>query len=504
MNSLQYKGILYFITTVIVATFCIQVYWNYKNYQTSKQQLVNDVQTSLDNAIDQYFTGLAAQDSFEFIGLESPFPWLTKKDSLIERKIKGGKTFVLRDGPLTKTDSIFYKDSIGGSVTILKTNWDDSLKLDIAYESVSDSLRLGPVIHDSATFNFDVNSLTALSSKIMISFSEEMVPLPKVDSLFSEELDRKNILLDYGLTYNNGHNESDTLRAKDVKKATLSTASHSPYFFHNDVLQAHFPNITLAVLKKNTVGLLLSFMLMVAVIGCLLYLLKIIQQQKQLAEVKNDLIGNITHEFKTPIATIGVAMEAIQNFSSEEDREKNLRYAKISSEQVDKLNVMVEKLLETATLDSDKLDLKPESCDLVELLQKASQKELFSHEQKEISFHTNEESIMCRVDSFHFENATNNIIDNALKYGGDSIQVSIQKHKNNVAIAISDSGNSLTEAHKKQLFEKFYRVPKGNTHDVKGFGIGLYYTKAIIEKHGGTIQLDIKPNTTFKISLPYG
>jgi two-component system phosphate regulon sensor histidine kinase PhoR len=123
---------------------------------------------------------------------------------------------------------------------------------------------------------------------------------------------------------------------------------------------------------------------------------------------------------------------------------------------------------------------------------------------KTISFTSSEEDILYSIDVFHFENAINNIIDNAIKYGGKDISVEIVKQNNSIEITISDSGTSLTEAHKKHIFEKFYRVPKGNTHDVKGFGIGLYYTKKIIEKHNGNIDLSIKPNTTFKITLPDG
>jgi len=111
---------------------------------------------------------------------------------------------------------------------------------------------------------------------------------------------------------------------------------------------------------------------------------------------------------------------------------------------------------------------------------------------------------MYPVDAFHFENAVNNIVDNAIKYGGDEIKMEIKKTAKHIEIAISDSGNSLSEGHKKQIFEKFFRVPKGNTHDVKGFGIGLYYTKKIIEKHGGDIRLDLGKGTTFTIRLPHG
>ena len=246
---------------------------------------------------------------------------------------------------------------------------------------------------------------------------------------------------------------------------------------------------------------MLSFLFVTAIIGCLLYLLQIISQQKRLAEVKNDLINNITHEFKTPIATIGAAMEGIQIFNQENTAEKNQRYARISSEQVFKLNTMVEKLLETASLESEKLNLNIEPVNILKLLKNSIQKEDFITQNKSINFHTTENEIIYNVDVFHFENALNNIIDNAIKYGGAKISVGIKVIKGFIEISIIDNGTSLTESQRKQVFEKFYRVPKGNIHDIKGFGIGLYYSRSIIEKHGGTLTLSLKP-TTFKIELP--
>jgi len=139
----------------------------------------------------------------------------------------------------------------------------------------------------------------------------------------------------------------------------------------------------------------------------------------------------------------------------------------------------------------------------VEMLEKTTLKEIYETSDKRISFKSKEDSIMYEVDVFHFENALNNVIDNAVKYGGEEIIVTIEKQAAGVEIEISDSGNELTEQHRKRVFEKFYRVPKGNTHDIKGFGIGLYYTKKIIEKHGGSIDLLLDKLTTFKIHLPY-
>ena len=107
------------------------------------------------------------------------------------------------------------------------------------------------------------------------------------------------------------------------------------------------------------------------------------------------------------------------------------------------------------------------------------------------------------MDVFHFENVISNLIDNAIKYGGNNINIDLNQNSFASTISISDDGNTLTKANKDKIFEKFYRIPKGNTHDVKGFGIGLYYAKKITEKHGGSIHLDLNnKQTTFKISFP--
>jgi len=124
-------------------------------------------------------------------------------------------------------------------------------------------------------------------------------------------------------------------------------------------------------------------------------------------------------------------------------------------------------------------------------------------EDKIINFSGSTESVLAKVDVFHFENGINNVLDNALKYGGEDINVILEQNSLAFTVSISDNGNQITKTHKTKIFEKFYRIPKGNTHDVKGFGIGLYYTKKIVEKHGGAIHLDLEKNlTTFKLSFP--
>ena len=164
---------------------------------------------------------------------------------------------------------------------------------------------------------------------------------------------------------------------------------------------------------------------------------------------------------------------------------------------------MVEKLLETATLDSEQLILKKETIDVVETIEKLVTKHQFLNSEKKISFSTNLKPIYINVDVFHFENVVSNLIDNAVKYGGNLIEININSILNITEISIADNGLGIDKNQQEKIFDKFYRVPKGNTHDVKGFGIGLYYSKKIIEKHTGTLSLSsTKNNTIFKINLP--
>jgi signal transduction histidine kinase len=215
------------------------------------------------------------------------------------------------------------------------------------------------------------------------------------------------------------------------------------------------------------------------------------------------LISNITHEFKTPIATISAAIEAIKNFNVLEDREKTHKYLSLSSIQINKLHQMVEKLLETAMLDSEQLVLKKESIDLINLAERLVSKHQILTHKKELSFSTNLQPSYANVDVFHFENVISNLIDNAVKYGGDKIEININSTLNSIEITVADNGVGIEKNQQEKIFDKFYRVPKGNTHDIKGFGIGLYYCKKIIEKHEGSISISSdKKQTIFKITIP--
>jgi len=505
MNDARYRVILYIIVAVIVGTIGIQVYWNFKNYEINKQQLTNEVQASLDNAVETYYANLAKENTIGF-AIEATSEGILGKggkfDSIlssIQFEEKGFKNMDSLRISINNTDGIqIFEGLKADSLSKALYNNDghqNHLKKMVEY-STSKTQKPDSLI---------IDDFKILTSKVIFSMSQDTLNLTTIDSLLKQDLKRKNLDIEFGLTLTNSDTKPHVFNEAIVNASSLNALSNSTFLPQDSSLKIDFTNTTKEILKRILTGILLSTLLVLVVISCLFYLLKIIKHQKQIAEVKNDFISNITHEFKTPISTIGVALESIKNFNVLNDTEKTKSYIDMSNNQLSKLNVMVEKLLETASLDSENLQLNKEQSNVTELINGLVSKHNLELAEKSLSFDASQDDIYAPIDAFHFENAINNIIDNAIKYGGNEITVNLQQNANGFTITISDNGKTLTKENKDKIFEKFYRIPKGNTHDVKGFGIGLYYAKKIIEKHDGTIHLDLDNEwTTFKITIPNG
>ena len=471
-----------------MGTLVIQIYWNYKNYLAGKQQLINEVQTSLDNAMDSYYVDLADRNTFGFSSDDKGS--LTDAvvfDSLIKKM----------NHPLTNLDSL-KKD-----YPVLKFYSKSQFKDSNLKEGEWSEIQVNPLkTLETSDQNKTQNKIFELASKVIVSITTDTLHIPELNVHIKEQLRQKNIASEFGYVFKNNSGKLQEYNAALEGATVLSTQSKSAYLPQDSNFRFFFTNDTTTILKRNLLGIFLSALLIAAVIGCLLFLLKIINRQKQLAELKNDLISNITHEFKTPISTVKVALEGIENFNKENDPVKTQNYLQISNNQLDKLQIMVEKLLETASLDGDNLKLKKEEVPLVRMLSDLIEKHQNLAGDKEFSMSAEENEILLMADPFHLENALNNILDNAVKYGGNNVQVVVSSEKEVVKIMVSDNGNSLTKPQAEQVFDKFYRVPKGNTHDVKGFGIGLFYTRNIIEKHGGSVELLLNQKTNFHITIP--
>ena len=522
MNTKKYQLIFYFIAATIVATIAVQFFWNYKNYEENKVRVDNEIQLSLDNAIEEYYAKLAKTDyttilNFNNSSEEASQGKFPKLDSLFKNSV-GFKKFKNSSKKDTskrkprfeitsisiesnKNSSRLQKDSIVDFLEKINKPIDDispeQIK-EIRIEKKKDlQIFTGKKVADSLKL---IKSL----QPIFISFSTNEIDYKQLDSLVKNQLNQKNIPIEFSFN----HYKKDTIffTSKDSiisNNFEKSVFSKSTFLKDNERFELSYNNINFEALKRSSSGILLSFILSLLIISCLFYLLKIIKQQKELATIKNDLISNITHEFKTPIATISTAIEAIENFNVLDDKVKTKKYLGISSVQLEKLHQMVEKLLETATLDSEQLLLKKEKIDSIHLIQKIVAKHQLLCNSKSINFQSNSDTIFINADAFHLENVISNLIDNAVKYGGNTIEINVNSNEKQTEISVSDDGNGIEKNQQERIFEQFYRVPKGNTHDVKGFGIGLYYCKKIIEKHQGTIVINSSKNQTiFKIQLP--
>ena len=478
MNTKKYRWILYLITITIIATITVQVYWNYNNYIQNKQRVANEIQLSLDNAIEEYFADITKKSRVAFLDTTSNHTNTSIKFKTFFSKVKIDT--LVKPNAVTKR---FEKLKPG----ILDTDVDHISAIKVFKDKNIDTVK-----------DFEV-----FANKLFIAISHDSIEYTKIDSLLKNQLSAKKIVLDYRLKHYAGDSVIFKSNTNNVVLNWKGVNSKSTFLKNNEQFRVLFKDSSLEALKRSSTGILLSLLLSLTIISCLFYLLKIINKQKELAEIKNDLISNITHEFKTPITTVSTAIEAIGAFNAIDDKEKTKKYLSISSLQLTKLHHMVEKLLETATLDSGKLLLQKEEIDIVELIKNIALRNEFHSGEKNIHFVSNKEKLIILLDPFHFENAISNLIDNAIKYGGNEIEIHINRVLDNLEITIADNGNQIEKNQREKIFDKFYRIPKGNTHNVKGFGIGLFYTKKIVEKHDGKIQLlPNSKNTIFKITLP--
>jgi len=486
MDKQNYKWVIYFIAVTIFITITVQVYWNYREYQINKKNLIGKVQLSLDNSIESYFATITKSGIITYTSLNS---------------VNSNE----------KTDTI-----------IVQTNSRRSIrkKIDSTLQNLAENDSSKPIFIENKRnnqypfFTSDNNfpkSLDSLISKVIVSISRDTLDLEKLNTYLSEELDRNGIDVKYGLKYKYKIKVSKDSIEKKTKEFNLQNfpekylkaKAKSRYLPDHSRLELYFTNETAVLLRNSLISILLSLLLSASIIASIIFLLKTIYKQKQLAEVKNDLISNITHEFKTPISTISASLEALKNFNALNDKSKTEKYLSIANSQVNNLNVMVEKILDTAALSQEKLVLSKQPLNIESLIENVIKNYKLINFNKTIHFKNTIDNTILNLDQFHFKNALGNIVDNAIKYGGDIINIELNSTKNKVEILIMDNGNGIEKSEKDKIFDQFYRIPTGNTHNVKGFGIGLFYTKSIIEKHGGTIQVvyDGKNNTIFKIEL---
>ncbi len=250
------------------------------------------------------------------------------------------------------------------------------------------------------------------------------------------------------------------------------------------------------------------FIVVVLVLVFFGYSVNIILKQKRLSEIKTDFINNMTHELKTPISTIGISSELLLRNDFSNDADKLKRYATIIHKENKRLENQVERVLNVAKYENEELILKKEQTDVHDLIAEARDNFLFNQLENGGTIALNLESSnhVISIDPVHFTNVIYNLLDNGIKYCLTKPHIHIQSYneKGGICIQIKDNGIGIKKDNLKFIFDKFYRVPTGNLHNVKGFGLGLFYVKLIVEAHKGTITVQsvYDEGTTFTLWFP--
>jgi len=346
----------------------------------------------------------------------------------------------------------------------------------------------------------DTLRLSALDSAFTVFLQREKISVPftilktKADSADIERFDVE------GPPFEPGH----PVRVKNISMNSKVTTG----FVNPVTYELKLGNIFPFVIKKITLPLLFSVFLIGLTIISLVFLYRNLQKQRRLTLLKNDFISNVTHELKTPIATVGVAIEALKNFNAINDPERTREYLDISQNELNRLSMLVDKVLKLSMFENHELVLKKEKFDLATIVREVtgSFQLQFEKKQAQCVVEKQGDDFSLFADKMHITSVIYNLVDNALKYSPEKpvITIGLKDNAGDVGLSVSDNGIGIPPEYRTRIFDKFFRVPAGDTHNVKGYGLGLSYVAQVIEKHGGTVTVESEKEkgSTFKINLP--
>ncbi len=246
---------------------------------------------------------------------------------------------------------------------------------------------------------------------------------------------------------------------------------------------------------------------MLVIVAAFYVTVKSLLYQKKLSEIKSDFINNMTHEFKTPLATISLAVDALRNEKVQNDKEKTKYFSNIIKEENVRMNKHVETILQAAFMEKQELQLNLTSLHVHEVIQAVLENYQLQLQEKgaNVQLLLNARNDLVKADEVHFTNLFSNLVDNAIKYSKEQLSIVISTHstKNHIVIRVADNGIGMSKESVKRVFEKFYRAHTGNLHNVKGFGLGMSYVKTVIDAHKGKIKVDstLGKGTTFTIDM---
>jgi two-component system, OmpR family, phosphate regulon sensor histidine kinase PhoR len=456
------------LTILIITGF--QVYWLKKSYDREKRNL--EMRTNM-MFRETVHTLQAAKLDLDKISI----------DSAIKTKIITPNT--------RRDDSSFRpKQKMIALVNALREKAKDSTPgKTIVFERRSAENEAPPRMlsrHQSrlVQFLFEVDSL------------QDSVTVSEIEESLRERMDQQNM----DVPFNVYRIQKEEDGERQFNEVTLGFSNPITY-------QVKLGNIYFYLLKRIGVPILFSFFLIGFTILSFAVLYNNLLKQRRLADIKNEFISNITHELKTPIATVSVAIEALRSFNATIDPSKTKEYLDISAHELQRLSLLVDKVLKLSMFEKKEMDLQYEPLDLKALVEEVTTSLRLQFERHNATVNIIAEGDTSLVgDRLHLVSVIFNLLDNALKYSQTEpdITIHINGSEEQVKLVITDKGIGIPEEYHEKVFEKFFRVPTGNIHNAKGYGLGLNYVAHVVEKHKGSIKVESVEGegSNFKITLP--
>ena len=344
---------------------------------------------------------------------------------------------------------------------------------------------------------------------------DSILTVKDLDSLIRLQLNIRGVDIRYEFCIYKPENQeflmerSPNFRKDLIEKGNAFILFQADIYTSPEYLLIYFPREKQFLLTELWGMLLISIILIIVIVYSFTYTIATIFRQKRLSEMKNDFINNMTHEFKTPISTISLACEALSDKDIRGSGEFLDSYLSMIQEENKRLAGMAEKILQTAVIDKGQLKMNKEIIDLHEIITDVIKNLRIHVEIKdgEIKRRFKASKSQIEGDKVHVTNLVYNLLDNANKYSPKKplIRINTENANNGIVLTIEDNGIGIGKNEQKKIFDKLYRVPTGNIHEVRGFGLGLSYVKAIVEEHHGKISLESEANrgSKFRVFLPF-
>jgi two-component system phosphate regulon sensor histidine kinase PhoR len=333
---------------------------------------------------------------------------------------------------------------------------------------------------------------------------QDSISVKEVYTKYAQLLKKEKLAVSFSITSKKAVLDKDSLLLPTFDRDNEMTVG----FNHPVTFRMSMSNTNPLVLQKMWPQFLFSVVLVGLTALSFLLLLRSLIQQRKLTRIKNDFISNITHELKTPIATVSVAIEALRNFDALDNPERTKEYLAISSNELQRLSFLVDKVLKLSMFEKHQVELKEEAVDLAVLVKEVVSSMKLQFEKYRAQVHVQLQGYLFGItaDRLHITSVLFNLLDNALKYSKEnlSIQIELKNEKEQILLLVTDNGIGIPVEYHKKIFDKFFRVPSGDTHNVKGYGLGLSYVAYVIQRHYGSIVVESEPGigSRFIIKLP--